>query len=351
MRQRVRCEVRVVERNGEDAVAARERLVDLVRAAGPHIARNRVDTEEWLSRLEGEASALNQLVDESLRDRPVTGAELASALWPWWWSRGHQREGRGFLERAVMVETTDAELWKGLGTIAFKQGDNEVAATAFERRHALVEHGTDRGQLADAYADLARVALRREDFEGVERYADQGYAAAEGLDAQYIRQPLHMRAAAARMQGHLAQARALYLQSRDLNEQVGNTAMVACEDHNLVYVELHSGNLIEARRRFELSSSWIFANDNAYLKPYSLVDAAVLAARDGDLHRSICLLARAWRVFEETDAIPDPDDHIEVDRLIDELHSQLGDDYDGLWHQGRMLDLGEAQRIAATNPP
>ncbi len=326
------------------------RLRDLAQAAGPYIAVSRADTEEWLSRLEAERVALNRLVDECLRDDPARGVDLAVWLWPWWWLRGHRSEGRAYLERAVQVDASVAELWKGLGTLAFRQGDNETAATAFERRLSLVEGGDDRARIADACADLARVALRRGDFDAVERHAAQGYAAAQGLDPIYVRMPLHMRAAAARMQGRLDDARELYLQSRAVNEELGNSLMVACEDHNLVYVELHAGNLAEARRRFELSSGWIFANDNAYLKPYSLVDAAVLAARGGAVDRSVRLVARAWRVFEETDAIPDPDDHVEIYRLIDDLRSRLGDRFQGLWDDGRDLDLTEAQRLATDAP-
>src|SRR5919108_2803947 len=110
--------------------------------------------------------------------------------------------------------------------------------------------------------ELARVALRRGDFAAVGNYAERGYAVAQGLGPDAIRAPLHLRAAAARMEGRLDEARALYLESRAINEQLGNEGNVAGEDHNLVYVALHSGDRAEAERRFRSSSEWIFSHDD-----------------------------------------------------------------------------------------
>lgn len=256
-------------------------------------------------------------------------------------------EGRELLERAVTIEGADrTRVLRGLGTIAFRQGDVEAAERAFLQRLELVEHDGTQQELAEAFADLARIALRRGDFAEVRRYAERGYAAAEGLGPEAIRGPIHMRAAAARMEGRLDEARALYLESRELSEGLGNELGVAVEDHNLVYVGLHSGDREEAGRRFRMSSAWIFANDNAYLRPYAFLDAGILALHDGELERAGRLVACAQRIFEDTDSIPDPDDRVELDDAIVRLKDQLGDRFDAVWSDGRSLSLDGAQTLA-----
>ncbi|MCA1602964.1 MAG: tetratricopeptide repeat protein [Acidobacteria bacterium] len=330
-----------------DSVNGDEGLLALVREARPHLVRTGADTEPWLDRLEEHHDGLHDLMERLLAADPQTAAELAATLWPFWWQRGHMTEGRELLERAVTIEGADrTRALRGLGTIAFRQGDVEAAERAFLERLELVEHDGTQQELAEAFADLARIALRRGDFAEVRRYAERGHAAAEGLGPEAIRGPIHMRAAAARMEGRLDEARALYLESRELGESLGNEVGVAGEDHNLLYVALHSGDREEAGRRFRMSSEWIFANDNAYLRPYAFLDAGILALHDGDLERAGRLVASAQRIFEDTDSIPDPDDRVELDDAIVRLKDQLGDRFDAVWFDGRSLSLDEAQTLA-----
>ena len=320
----------------------------LVREARPHLERRGPETEGWLSRLEERHDDLHDLVERLLDEDPATAAEVSAALWRFWWQRGHMREGRELLERAAALDTGDrAQVLKGLGTIAFRQGDLEPAERAFRERFGLVEREGSAADLADACADLARVALRHSDFGEVRRWAERGYEAADGLDdPAAIRMPLHLRAAAARMDGRYDEARELYLRSIELNERLGNEVNIAGENHNLFYVALHSGDREEARRRLQTASAWIFANDNAYMRPYAFLDAGVLALHDGDDERACRLVACAQRIFEETDSIPDPDDHVELDHTVATLRERLGDRFDHLWADGQSLSVEEAQALA-----
>lgn len=324
----------------------------LIREARPYLSRQGPETEAWLSRLEEVHNELHVLVDELLSTDAAAAGEATAALWTFWWKRGHMSEGRGFLERAATLQSGErVNVLKGLGTIAFRQGDLDAAEQAFAERFELVEADGSAAELADACADLARVALRRGDFAEVRRYADRGYAAAEGLDGDAIRLPLHLRAAAARMEGRYAEARELYLQSIELNERLGSAVNIAGENHNLIYVALHSGDDAEARRRFRAASEYIFANQNAYLRPYAFLDAGVLALHDGDLERAARLVGCAQQIFEETGSIPDPDDHVELDRALARLEEQLGERFDELVAAGRMLSLNDAETLARASAP
>jgi tetratricopeptide (TPR) repeat protein len=322
-------------------------VIALVRRARPHLSRTGPETESWLSRLEELHAEIHELVDALLARDPVVAAEVCSTLWMYWWLRGHMQEGREFLERASALDGVDkAPVLKGLGTIAFRQGDLDAAGQAFVERFELVEAEGSRADYADACADLARVALRRGDFAEVRRHAERAYEAAEELDdPATLRLPLHMRAVAARMEGNYAEARELYLRSIDLNVELGNELNVAGENHNLFYVALHTGDLAEARRRFEAAAGWSFANDNAYLRPYMFLDAGALALHDGDAERATRLVSCADRIFRETDSIPDPDDHVELDNAISQLREQLGERFDTVWAEGQQLSADHARSL------
>jgi len=322
-------------------------LLQLVRDSRPYIDVVGPDTETWLDRLEARHADLRRLNEAALEGDESTASELSAALWIFWWQRGHMTEGRAFLERAQGIQGPHREsVLKGLGTIAFRQGDAQAAERAFAERLQLASARGDRAALADACADLSRVALRRGDFKAVRALAERGYAAAKGLDPRAIRMPLHMRAAAARMEGQLDEARALYLESRELNERLGNDQNVIGEDHNLGHVALHSGHRDEAERRFRSAREWIFNHDNAYLTPYAYLDAGVLALHDGDLDRACRLVSVATRIFEETDSIPDPDDRVELDTAVSMLRARLGERFDAISRQGRGLAHDEARALA-----
>lgn len=323
------------------------RLVQLVREARAHLIPTSNESESWFDRLEREREPLHDLMRKLLETKPPVALELAAILWRFWWLRGHMAEGRSFLERATAIEGPDRiEVLKGLGTIAFRQGDLSAANGAFAERLHLLEAADQNRDVADAFADMARVALRRGDFASVRSYAEKGYAAASGLDATAIRMPLHLRAAAARMEGRYPEARALYLESRDLNASMGNELNVAGEDHNLFYVALHSGDRTEAELRFRAFRDWIFAHDDAYMSPYVFLDAGVLALHDRDFERAGRLVACAQRIFEDTGAIPDPDDKVELDNAVSHLKLELGHRFESIWAQGKKLTVADAQTLA-----
>jgi tetratricopeptide (TPR) repeat protein len=322
-------------------------LLKLVRDARRHLIPIGKDSDQWLDRLEERHDELHALMEILLASDPPAASEAGATLWRFWWLRGHMAEGRAFLERAGTIQGTDRiEVLKGLGTISFRHGELDAAERAFSERFNLLAGTDQQRDLADACADMARIALRRGDIAKVRSYAEEGYVAARNVGPEAILMPLHMRAAAARMEGRYEEARALYLESRDLNERFGKGGNVAGEDHNLMYVALHSGDRAEAEKRFRSSSEWIFAHEDAYLRPYAFLDSGVLAIHDGDLERGARLVARAERIFQESGSIPDPDDRVELDDSIARLRKELGSRFEGAWAEGREMSLGEAQALA-----
>jgi hypothetical protein len=254
-------------------------------------------------------------------------------------------EGREFLERAAASGAGDrAGVLKGLGTIAFRQGDSTPPTAPSRsgmsswllRRRSRTPTATWPGWRSGA-ATSPRCgsglsgATRRRSRSTIR--LPSGSASTCGP------QPIGWRATSSR-------ARELYLRSIELNEQLGNEVNVAGENHNLVHVELRSGNRDEARRRFAAASEWIFAHDNEYMRPYVFLDAGVLALQDGDDERACRLVACADRIFRDTDAIPDPDDFVELEKAVATLRERLGERFDGTWAEGRELSEERAQELA-----
>src|SRR2546423_8591954 len=81
-----------------------ESLVELVRAARPHLVSRGSETEAWLTRLETQHDSLHELVERLLDTDPQAALELAATLWRFWWQRGHMKEGREMMERVVAVD-------------------------------------------------------------------------------------------------------------------------------------------------------------------------------------------------------------------------------------------------------
>jgi tetratricopeptide (TPR) repeat protein len=242
--------------------AKRARLYELALKGGPHL---RLASSEWLRRLEAQRMEIQDAISSYMAAGDERGAEMASAVWRLWWLGGHLDEGRILLVKVLdsglaTSPEVRADLLRGLGTIVFRQADNDEAERIFSESLAIAR-ALDPVRHVNALCDLSRVALRRGEFASVRTYARRAYELAEsvpgdeGKDARRV--PAHMLAAAARMQADYAQARRYYEESQNISRELGNEANVAGEHHNLGYVDLHSGELEGARRHFRQALEWV----------------------------------------------------------------------------------------------
>src|SRR5581483_3776467 len=82
------------------------------------------DRSRWLLTLESDRDNLSQALGWQLEHAPAQAASMASALWPFWYQRGHYREARGWFEQIIaaapeMPPRERAQLLVGLGEVAF----------------------------------------------------------------------------------------------------------------------------------------------------------------------------------------------------------------------------------------
>ena len=199
---------------------------------------------------------------------------------------------------------------------AFKSGNARRSRELSVEGLDLARTARDARAEAEALAGLMRLSLRERDFEELEKLAQQGEEAASAArDPSLRRMPLHMRAEAARMQGNLDKARALYDTSIDLNRELGNEAMVTVEMANKAWVEIHSGNLGEAERLARASLSRTEADD-AYGTAFCLLSLARVALELGD-ESGVEMLGAADAILEQGSLVWDPAEQPDYDATRD----------------------------------
>ena len=99
-------------------------------------------TAFWLDRLEADHDNLRAVMRWCIEHRNAEmGLRLASALWSFWYVRGHVTEGRTLLARlltcpeAAAVTAPRAEALLGAGQLALTQGDYTAAWTSLQAKH------------------------------------------------------------------------------------------------------------------------------------------------------------------------------------------------------------------------
>ncbi|HEY5428324.1 MAG TPA: tetratricopeptide repeat protein [Solirubrobacteraceae bacterium] len=168
------------------------------------------DRVMWVEGLESDRDNLGEALGRLFASNPGRGAELASALWPFYYQRGYYAEARSWYERALAHE---AELAPSValdallraGEVAFLQCDYGVARGHLERTLGLLG-----GDEADRRAE----AIARQRLGSI-----------------------------AREQARYAEARDLHEQSREIWESLGDAEGVASAQNYLGFVAWLSGEL------------------------------------------------------------------------------------------------------------
>jgi len=133
--------------------------------------------------------------------------------------------------------------------------------------------------------------------------------------------PLHLLAAGARLLGDYPAARELYLESLDLNREIGNLARVSTELHNLGWVELHLGKVDEAREWFLQRDA--AGSGDAYGDAWASLNWSAVAAAQGEMAEAQRLFASGSRALDKVGGHLDPDDLAELEWLRAQLSSFL----------------------------
>ena len=129
--------------------------------------------------------------------------------------------------------------------------------------------------------------------------------------------PLHLLAAGTRLLGDYTTARELYLESLELNREIGNVARISTELHNLGWVELHLDKVDEARTWFQQRDA--AGSGDVYGEAWAELNWSAVAAAQGEMAEARRLFASGSRALDKVGGRLDPDDLAELEWLRAQL--------------------------------
>ncbi len=285
----------------------------------------------------------------------ANGTLLASLLWRFWMDKGHVKEGRQLIDRllksfpAEEPETaTFGEILYGGGMLAFRQADNKEAERLFQECLAYSRRAANKKLTVRALTGLSRAALRDGNFELVRTRSSEARNIAKGLGDEYLgSRPLHMLAAATKMEGDLKGAMALYEESLALSRLLNDVAMESTELDNLGSVALQMGDVRAANDWYRQAGELMYKQRDMYLLPYLPLHFGMVALKEGRFDRAVKLLGASEILFESAGMSPDPDEIGERDRTVSTLRTKVdGSSFSRHWAEGRKLSLDEAVHYA-----
>jgi tetratricopeptide (TPR) repeat protein len=164
--------------------------------SGSESARWRENLEKRLGDLQSAAAWFLE------HGEPARALRLAAALTAFWRDTGRLGDGRRWMQSVLAGPGADvpsaarAKALCGLATLAFKQGDQEIARAQNEEALHIARAADDWPAQILALVGLARLALRDGDAAAVREHAERARTLARDMrDREAESSPLHHRAA------------------------------------------------------------------------------------------------------------------------------------------------------------
>jgi predicted ATPase/class 3 adenylate cyclase len=278
--------------------------------------------------------------------------EITASLPLYWMDRGLYTEGRSWLERALSLHREDDDttrrLLSALGTIAYAQGDHDVAVSASDQAAGLAMRLAGVAERFQLLREQARAAGMRGDVETAERLShealDAATAADNGVGISACR--LNLVDLANETRRH-ERSEALALENLPFVRERGQTR---CEAYTLaalgetwVYLERRQEAadhaLAGARRASQIH--------NESLTAFCL-DIFAAATAQGDARRAATILGATEAARDAMGTVPDQHER-EIRARTLELFRLDSGDLVAARAAGRALDLASALELAAVD--
>jgi tetratricopeptide (TPR) repeat protein len=310
----------------------------------------------WLERLERENGNLRAAMSWALSEagEAEVAARLGWALWVFWWLRGHQGEGRRWMETLLGLDLPPnlrARSVQVANSMAYTQGDFEACARY--SREALELSRQVEDELCEAYAlcGVGLDAMGRGDFrEATSRFEEAitlfGRTGEEGA-VPVVRVWAGI---VLLLEDHREEAVAAFEEGLEQARQRGDRLGTYNALYNLAQLAMGRGDHGLARRMLEegvgLSEQM---RDQANLA-YFLEGLAVVSGMDGKARRSATLSSAAERLLEEAGGpvynyyVPDPSLR---ERALTTARTLLGEAaFEEVWERGREMNFEQAVEYA-----
>ncbi|RZL77266.1 MAG: protein kinase [Rhodococcus sp. (in: high G+C Gram-positive bacteria)] len=318
----------------------------------------------WLARLEREQPNLREAMEFSLseaEDSPAdAGLEIATALFPFWLSRGRLREGRRWLDRALAFReehdtALEVKALYSAGILATRHEDLERAAELTDRGRALAE---SRGSALDGalmHHATAAHALHSGDPERAVRSYTEALAVLRGANNLLaLITALHGIGLAHEVLGHTDDATACLEEAIRIAESHGESVTCGRSSLTLGLVMWRQGDRDRAvmllRKGLELAR----LVDDPLGATWCIEILAWIASSEKHFHRAAVLMAAAEvlrrRVGTSTLQIPNLTGSHEECELV--TRRSLGQRaFAAASHEGEALSFDAAVSYALGEPP
>jgi predicted ATPase len=286
-------------RASRDDAAVRGRHRDFYLAmaeeAEPHLTG--AEQELWLERLEIDHDNLRAALGWAAETAEADSAlRLGGALWRFWYVRGHLREGRERLEKALALPgaaecgSSRAKALNAAGALAHAQGEFKDAEAFHQESLSIARQHDDRQNIAFALTNLGNAALDQGNAEQASTLYQQALALWQELgNKRYIAALMNNLGQVELDAGKYDEAIALFRQSLGIKRELGDQRGIALSLNNLGDLAIRQGSHEQAAEFLEESRHLFRMLGDSYGLAMVLDSLAYLASEQGDLDRAAAL--------------------------------------------------------------
>jgi predicted ATPase/DNA-binding SARP family transcriptional activator len=322
---------------------------------------------EWLQKLDAENGNLRGALSWALSaDDLPTAARLGFALWPFWWIRNRQIEGRRWME-PVFLRRNEVPPWLRIRTViahgAMVYGEGNIGTlepVAGELLELSRETGGD--TLAEAYAHVSMglVATDRGDFEAATPHLEEALPLLReaGEDGMAAQTPTWL-GTNLLLQGDHEGARRRFEQGLDLARSLGERVSQHNALFNLAQLELAEGDYEAASLRFaEAIAPSEELGDRGSIA-WILEGFGIVAGAQGKAQRAVRLLGASEAMISAIGLRGHPEyvlDRALYERIEAGTRAELGEvAFEAAFSEGRSMSpamaIEYALEEAAPKPP
>ena len=270
----------------------------------------------WLERLGREHDNLRAALARSLEhpSRSASALRLASALYRFWWMRGHVAEGRTWLARALDVDARSGagacseerparmRALKASGVLARQQGDYREAETFFSASLALAREVNESAAIADSLYWLGSTLFWLGDEQRARTAAEESLVLWRQLGNPAGISPLGTLANLAEMRGNYEQAIALHEERLGYARKAADTVQVARIQCYLGMLAGEQGQYNRATRLLEASYRCFADLDIPEGMARALTSLAWIARARGELRLARQQFGESLALFQKLGA-------------------------------------------------
>jgi non-specific serine/threonine protein kinase len=309
---------------------------------------------QWLEHLDTERENMRTALAWLFTTGCVREAQrMCTALWEWWWMRGHLAEGARWLQLVLEADPDErtaarADVLSAAANLIRYQGDQRRAEGLYQESLTLNRELGNIAGIANVVSNLGYLAQERGDYEEARCLFLEGHAIRRRLgDTRLIAASLNNLAGVAMVQEDYARAEPLYDECLRLNQEASDSWWVAHTLFNLGLVALGQNHPDRAEQRFRQSLEMTCNLGYSLGILWALEGVAGVAAAQGQPEWAAQLWGAtdSWRHQGSTPRTPSEERRIQRQMRVARVQVDHAI-WTVAWEKGRAMSLEEAAREA-----